>query len=172
MAAEMVTEPPLVLVKVTVWEALVLLTNVRPKERLVGETLMAVVPVPCNSSVSGELGSLLVTAMAADSTPTREGVKVTLTVQVPRTAMVPGQAFDWAKSAPLVPVGLATTTEVQEAVPLLVRVKGEEAEVAPRVVLGKVSRDGARLMEQAVETVALASLELGLVPALLKAFTR
>ena len=92
------------------------------KVRLVAERLtVAPVPVPLRATLCGLPVALSVKVTAADSAPINEGVKVTLTVQVPLAATELPQVLVWLKSPELVPE-MATPVTLSAALPLLVRV--------------------------------------------------
>lgn len=84
------------------------------------------VPVPVSGTLCGDVGSLSVTVMLADSAACVEGVNVTLMVQeVPAASVEPelGQVLVCEKSAAFAPVD-AMLVMVSAAVPVFVRVMG------------------------------------------------
>ena len=116
------------LVNVTAWAVLVVLTCWLPKLRLVGLKLTAgaamVVPEPLKATVCGLPAALSVMDTLALRVPVAVGVKVTLMVQEAPAASVLellGQVLVCAKSPLLVPVR-PILLMVRAAVPLLVRV--------------------------------------------------
>lgn len=102
----MVKGPVPELVNVTFCAELVICRGWFPKERLVGFSVTAGVPIPVpdRAAVAGEFGSLLDTLKLADLAPVVVGLKVTLMIQNELVPKVAGQLFDWVKSPGLVPV--------------------------------------------------------------------
>ena len=126
--------------------------------------------------MSGPLGSLLVTTTEAISVPAKLGENVTPKVQDVLAAKLAGQPFEiTAKSAPFGPDGEATEIPVSKALPVLVKVTVMPEVVVPKTtgVMSepKVILEGFNVTEGDTKTVALAWLELALVPAELKAAT-
>src|SRR5437660_901588 len=112
------------LVSVTAWAALVVLTCWLPKLRLVGLKLTpgALVPLPLKATVCGLPLALSVILTLALRVPVAVGVNVTLMVQEAPAANVLellGHVLVWAKSPALVPVR-PILLMVRAAVPLLV----------------------------------------------------
>ena len=102
LVAVKVPEPELV--KVTVWEALVMSTGSLTNVKLEGERLAtpgAEVPVPERETVCGL--ALLETVSVADRLPLAEGLNATLMVQFELAARELPQLFVWVKSAEFVP---------------------------------------------------------------------
>jgi hypothetical protein len=97
-------------------------------------------PPPVNVTTWGLLGAASVTVKAPERVPTTEGAKLTLIVQEAPAARLAGQLFDWVKS----PEGIILVI-LKLAVPLLVKVIGWAALVAPSGWLAKVSVVGVRL---------------------------
>src|SRR6266571_6127232 len=99
--------PPL-LKSVTVWDALEVPTIWLLKDTDDGERLAGgVVPVPLSPTNCGLLAALSLTVKEAVSVPTRDGINVTLMVQLAPVARVDGlrgQVFVWPKSVRFVPV--------------------------------------------------------------------
>jgi hypothetical protein len=124
--------------------------------------------LPERDTVSGLLGSLLVTTRDESWDPTAEGEKVT---DMPQEALMAREAPQVVVRLKSAAPGLATDREVHEAVPVLVTLTGWAVLVAPTGMSTNWSPPGKRVMLQAVETVALTWLELALVPAELKALT-
>jgi hypothetical protein len=112
-----------VLFTVTLCEVLVVPTDCPEKVRLEADRLTAgPVPVPVKPTACGLPGALSARLMAADSLPTREGVKVTLIVQLPPAVTVLPQVFPVsAKSPAFVPVNV-TLVRLKLALPWFVSV--------------------------------------------------
>jgi hypothetical protein len=92
----MVSEALPVLVKVTVWAALVVFSACPAKVNEVGEKVAigaAAVPVPVRATVCGLPAALSATAREALRAPVAEGVKVTLMVQLAPAANVVAQVW-------------------------------------------------------------------------------
>ncbi len=140
-----------VLVRVTVCAALVAPTDWFPKARLVGERLATravLAPVPERLTVWGLPLALSAMRRVAVRAPLAEGVKVTLTVQLPPAATELPQVLVWAKSPALVPVKARLVT-LKAALPELVRVTVCAVLVEPTARLAKVRLVGERLMRGA-----------------------
>src|SRR5580698_1500314 len=103
-AIELMLRAPLAL-SVTVCGKLVVPTGCGPKVRLGGERVTTGgVPVPVNGSDSGLSGALSVMVTLALSLPTSDGVKVTVTVQVPPAGTDVPQLLLCAKSPLFAPI--------------------------------------------------------------------
>jgi hypothetical protein len=119
------------LVSVTLWALLLVLTCRLPKLRLEGLKVTAgAVPVPERPTVWGLPVALSVMATLAVRLPVAEGLKVTLMLQLALAARLAGQVLVWLKSLALVPVS-PMLLMLRDAVPLLVKVTIWAALVVP-----------------------------------------
>jgi len=88
---EMVSVPPELLVRVTVWGALVVPTFCAAKVRLAGDRDTGSAPVPVTSTICGLPAPEVAMATAPLVDPVLDGVKVTLRVHLADAASAPPQ---------------------------------------------------------------------------------
>jgi hypothetical protein len=136
---------PLVLVIVTLCEALLVPTYWAPNERLVGDSVTGGAPVPLRLTGCVEpltLPELSVTVSVAVKLPdAAAGVKLTEMVQLLPAATVVPQLFVCPKSLAFVPL-MATLATVNGPVPVLLSVTDCAALVVPTVWAANVSEVG------------------------------
>jgi hypothetical protein len=138
-----------VLLRVTVWAALVMAIGSLPKARLEGETPatgllvpdppvpLLLVPVPVRVTDCGLPLALSVRVRAALRDPAAAGVKVTLIVQLAPTATLDSQLLVCPKALGFVPV-MPILVMLKAASPVLLSVTDWAALVEPTVWLAKV----------------------------------
>jgi hypothetical protein len=139
-----------VLVRVTVWAALVVATDWFPKARLDGDALASdAVPVPVRLTDCGLPVALSAIASDAERLPLAAGVKVMSIVQLELAASELPQLLDCAKSLALVPK-IAMLVIVRAALPELLTVTDWTALDVLTGVFPKDRLDGEALTEAEV----------------------